>query len=405
MKILFIGVYADQKMINNLNALSQPQSKLSVAAIKYTRLIGEGFEKNIGTDCSKLFLVPVGMYPQCRLYLWGYKKNKTESYIPFINLLIIKQITIALFVFFYTFCWYLKQSRKEEKIVVFSSLYLPFLISVSPLKLLNNFKIISFVPDLPEYEFTYSIENNRIKQMLIPLYVKFSKKIININDFFVFITEKMREKFLLRPNVIIEGFTDFNDYSDKPNNIIGNKNAIMYAGGLYEKFGIKMLIDAFMDIKGDYELWFFGMGEMEEQINSSILIDSRIKYFGNRPNIEIIEFEKMAKILVNPRPSDNEFTKYSFPSKLMEYMVSGTPVLTTKLSGIPDDYIDKMYYIELETVNGIKDSILKCLSKSQEELDLFGIKTKIYVLKEKNNVIQINKLLKIIDKQFQINIK
>ena len=241
--------------------------------------------------------------------------------------------------------------------------------------------------------------------MLIPLYVKFSKKIININDFFVFITEKMREKFLLRPNVIIEGFTDFNDYSDKPNNIIGNKNAIMYAGGLYEKFGIKMLIDAFMDIKGDYELWFFGMGEMEEQINSSILIDSRIKYFGNRPNIEIIEFEKMAKILVNPRPSDNEFTKYSFPSKLMEYMVSGTPVLTTKLSGIPDDYIDKMYYIELETVNGIKDSILKCLSKSQEELDLFGIKTKIYVLKEKNNVIQINKLLKIIDKQFQINIK
>jgi hypothetical protein len=69
----------------------------------------------------------------------------------------------------------------------------------------------------------------------------------------------------------------------------------------------------------------------------------------------------------------------------MEYLASGTPVLTTRLPGIPDDYSDKMFFIDLETVEGIKDSMLNCLSKSQVELNLFGYNAKLYVTKNKNN--------------------
>ena len=133
---------------------------------------------------------------------------------------------------------------------------------------------------------------------------------------------------------------------------------------------------------------------MENEIIVLSEIDSRIKYFGNRPNDEILDYEKRAKLLVNPRFSNFEFTKYSFPSKLMEYMVSGTPVLTTKLPGIPEEYHDKMYFIEEESEEGLKESILNCISKSQEELNLFGNNAKYYVLSVKNNIIQIKNLNK-----------
>ena len=132
---------------------------------------------------------------------------------------------------------------------------------------------------------------------------------------------------------------------------------------------------------------------MEQEIELSLKKDPRIKYWGTRPNQEILSFEKKAKLLVNPRFSINEFTKYSFPSKLMEYMASGTPILTTRLPGIPEDYADKMYYIDDESVAGLKTSLISCLSKSDDELYDFGKHTREYVLTHKNNIIQISNLL------------
>lgn len=54
---------------------------------------------------------------------------------------------------------------------------------------------------------------------------------------------------------------------------------------------------------------------------------------------------------------------------------------------------DKMFYIESETVEGIKKALLVRLSKSKEELDVFGNNAKSYVLSKKNNFIQINNLI------------
>ena len=48
--------------------------------------------------------------------------------------------------------------------------------------------------------------------------------------------------------------------------------------------------------------------------------------------------QKTADVLVNPRLNEGEYTKYSFPSKTMEYLSTGRPVVCYKLDGIPDEY-------------------------------------------------------------------
>lgn len=398
MKVLFIGVYADSNLIDKLNNKSNSNGSLSIAAIKYTRLIGEGFKHNIGENSTNLFLVPIGMYPVCKVFLWNNREIDGNYYIPFINIIFLKQLTISLYLFYFSSKWYFKNAGNEKKVIVFSFIYLPFLIAIAPLKFLKNIYVASFVPDMPEYEFSYSKNKSSLKEILIPLYINLSKGIVRINDFYVYITKYMQNSFGNKPYLIIEGFTDARIDATQ-GEIFNNKNALMYAGSLFEKFGLRLLLEAFYEIEGNYELWLFGNGDMEKEIELYSLKDPRIKYFGNRPNNEILEFEKKAKLLVNPRLTDNEFTKYSFPSKLMEYMSSGTPVLTTKLLGIPDDYFDKMFYIESETVEGVKKSILNCLLKSQEELDGFGNNAKSFVLQEKNNFIQIEKLIKIMNEK------
>jgi glycosyltransferase involved in cell wall biosynthesis len=398
MKVLFVGVYASQELVSRFNKQSNKEGSISVAAIKYTRLIGEGFKYNIGSNSTNLFLVPIGMYPVCKIKLWSKIKIEDNHYIPFINFIIIKQLSITLYLFYFSIKWYFQNIGNEKKIIVFSFLYLPFLIAIAPLRLLKNIYITSFVPDMPEYEFSYSKTKFSLKKGLVPLYIYISNKIVGVNDYFVYITKYMKDIFGEKPYQVIEGFTDA-EITIRENEYILEKKGIMYAGALFEKFGLKILLDAFIEIEGDFELWLFGTGDMEKEIQLYSLKDTRVRYFGNRPNGEILEFEKKAKLLVNPRFSDNEFTKYSFPSKLMEYMSSGTPVLTTKLPGIPDDYHDKMYYIGEETTLGLKESMLRCLSKPQKELDLFGANAKAYVLDRKNNYIQINVLIKAMDEQ------
>jgi glycosyltransferase involved in cell wall biosynthesis len=396
MRVLFIGVYADDETISYINKSSKNEGSVSVAAIKYTRLIGEGIKQDIGKKCTNLFLVPIGMFPTSKLIFWFPRKKAGNYYIPFLNILVIKQIMIASYLFCFSFYWCFKNRGKENKYIIFSFIYLPFLIGVAPLKILKNVFITTFVPDMPEFEFSYSKSDFSLKKFLVPIYIYLSKKIISITDYFVFITKFMVDCYSKRPYSIIEGFTD-SKMIEEEEVIYSEKKAIMYAGALFEKFGVKLLINAFINIPGDYELWLFGNGDMENEIKKFVEVDSRIKYFGNRPNNEILEFEKRAKLLVNPRFTTNEFTKFSFPSKLIEYMASGTPVLTTRLLGIPNDYREKMFYIEEETVHGLKNSILMCFSKSQEELDLFGNNAKSYVLINKNNLIQIKELLKIMN--------
>ena len=56
-----------------------------------------------------------------------------------------------------------------------------------------------------------------------------------------------------------------------------------------------------------------------------------------------------------------EYTKNSFPSKNMEYMVSRTPIMTTKLPGMPEKYDPYVYFIEDESPDGIANVLRKVI--------------------------------------------
>lgn len=77
---------------------------------------------------------------------------------------------------------------------------------------------------------------------------------------------------------------------------------------------------------------------------------------------------KKATLLINPRPSNEEFTKYSFPSKNLEYMASGTPLLATDLPGIPAEYKRYEYIIENENIDGIANMFRYVLNLTDAEL-------------------------------------
>ena len=216
-------------------------------------------------------------------------------------------------------------------------------------------------------------------------------------DGYLLLTKAMSDRVNPRgkPVLVAEGLVD--ETLMLPPNARENKypeKVCLYAGMLHEKYGILRLTEAFSQVEDpDARLEICGTGDGVEKIRMAAARDARILYEGVRDNAWVVQEEIRATLLINPRPSDEEFTKFSFPSKNLEYMVSGTPMLTTRLPGMPAEYNDYVYLFDEETPEAMADQLRKILALPSETLAEKGRSARGFVLANKNNRAQAERLL------------
>ena len=254
---------------------------------------------------------------------------------------------------------------------------------------------VGIVTDMPGI----GVGNNETNQKM-SLSDRINRSYLDKFTHYVFLTEQMNNVINTkhRPYMVMEGLVDINMTIPK-NNQKKDKRIVIYAGGLYERYGLKLLVDGFIqaDVENT-ELWLYGNGPFVESLNAYCENHPNIKYTGIRPNEEVVEAELKATLLVNPRPTHEEFTMYSFPSKNMEYMVSGTPVLTTILPGMPKEYYPYVYLFDNgETTEGYAEVLRHVLTLPDEELQEKGMKARNWVLENKNNIKQAKRIAEFID--------
>jgi len=191
-----------------------------------------------------------------------------------------------------------------------------------------------------------------------------------------------------RPFIVIEGIVNSeNIQKTKGSNLKGEKRnpSIVYTGTLNKKYGIENLLHAFSMIENkNAQLIICGRGDSEGYVKEHSDNDSRVKYLGQLTNEEAEKIQKSATVLVNPRQNNEEFTKYSFPFKNMEYLLSGRPVVAYKLDGIPDEYDRYFFYVEDNSINSLTKTMDKVLNLTEKERTEFGLKAQEFVSKEKN---------------------
>ena len=359
----------------------------SQQAQKYNLLLAEGLAKN-SARVTMISSRPINRELEKRLWMRREREQVNGvdfHYLPFVNYPVLRNIWILFGTFFAVL--FLKCSKKETAIVC-DALNISAAMGALTGAFFRRFSTVAIVTDVPGV-LSYATK--------ITLAQKLNLAVIRRFKSYLLLTKQMSEIVNPKnqPYIVLEGHAD-EAMAHMENTLAGKaeKKIVMYAGSLMEIYGIGNLVEGFLaaNIPGA-ELHIYGDGDYAEKLEKKAAENSAIKYHGVAPNSEIVKAELAATLLVNPRPSHEEYTKYSFPSKNMEYMASGTPVLTTRLPGMPEDHKPYVYFIEREDAEGIKVAIQCVLAQNAKRLHEFGLQAKDFVLNQKNNVEQAKKLM------------
>lgn len=404
MKILYSGNYCGSDYLSHINGTHDFSNATAQEKVEGVILEGLSMQKNI--DITAISSIQVSSYPRHRKIFWPlrfYKNNKLALiHIPFVNILVIKQLISMFSSFIFALTWFFKNWRQRDKVFLSYSTNIPVVLPCILLAKIFSTKSVVIVSEIPKYRI-FRGQKSALRKILLNFWITTATKLHDWFDGYVVLTDAMNEEINLKekPSIRIEGMVKKEqeiEYSKKQiNKFTEDKRIFLYSGTLDEKYGIDTLLSAFTGIKNqNINLWIVGSGENEEKLRNSYKGDKRIKFFGRINNNQVIEMQKQVHFLLNPRPTSEEFTKYSFPSKTLEYMVSGTPTITTKLSGIPLDYNQYLLFFEDESVLGIRNTLIQMINLSIDQQILLGRKARFFVLTNKNNSTQCEKIISLL---------
>ena len=382
MHIIYAVTTCSDKVYKQL--FSQVKVKPAFQSQKYHRLLIEGLAAGAKVDVVANPPVNRSVLSEKLVCLPREEEGGAcYHYIPAIRNPVVKAAAVGLGTFFRT----LFLIRKDSAVIV-DGLNRVTALSAMLAARMRGKPCVGIVTDLPDM-----LSGSRFSKGL-------ANFVIRHCTHYVLLTQAMNDYLNKtgKPYVILEGHADITMAEKIPSMEKKTSPRIcFYAGGVSKQYGLGNLVEGFRNADiPNAQLHIYGPGDYVKELQKIAEEDSSVFYGGMLLNQEIVEKEQEATLLVNPRPTNEEYVKYSFPSKTMEYMASGTPVLTTVLPGMPKEYYPYLFLLEDETAEGIAQALTELLTKSEEELFEKGRRARAFVLDQRNNLVQAQKIIQML---------
>lgn len=399
---LFIGRFYPKELLNNLSYFSRGKAGLSNHNFEMSIINGLCQQNGIKLICMTIPEVYSFPYSNRRLFTkaesYEYKGHHIRS-VGFCNLPIIKEIwsTIALTI---NLVKAFSKYEGDRIDVIINTPHNELLNAVRSARVFTNKRITQTVviPDIPSLV-TAMDKQSKLKGVILKHRNKRSMQMTSDSDGLVLLTEAMMD-FVDKPvkHIVMEGIVDVGTMDVNLKEEIPDKKIILYTGTLRKIFGVMNLIKAFQLVAVvDAELWICGSGDSKEAIEEAEKQDSRIKFFGLVDSQTALKMQHQATILINPRTSDGEYTKYSFPSKTMEYLLSGKSTIINRLPGIPEEYYEYVYTPKDESVEALAECMSDVLSMDTKTRSIRALSGRKFIISSKNSYVQTKRILYLIN--------
>ena len=259
-------------------------------------------------------------------------------------------------------------------------------------KKFSHLETVCLLADLP-------IDDNTNRKgfsvFLRKVFEKSTWKSMLLCEKYIVLNKYVIEKYLSgKPYIVIDGGVDESDIKRYEKPIQKKKEYnVLFCGALTEYNGILSLIDAMEYLRDtDIVLDIYGGGYLEECVIEKSKKNPKIRYHGRVSNQEVMQKQREAWLLINPRIVDDPITQVTFPSKTFEYMLSGTPVLSTRLNGYEREYNDHMYWIKDLSANALAHTIANIRNIEINEYKKMGERAKSMIVTKKSWVKQCSRI-------------
>jgi glycosyltransferase involved in cell wall biosynthesis len=357
--------------------------------------------KNAGLPVSAIISVvpvPSRRHPQAGR-LWVGSERATLpggppiDLIPFINVTPLKQIAIGVGTILELLRWGWKNRHEHSRIVYCYNLSVPpGLFTLIGSRLIRAKKVVLLcdidVPGETAPNSLYHRLDYWLQRRLIPRF-----------DGHVVASDAIAHDFLPgKPYLRLEGGLrkEIFEQTGKRTASWDDRNdvfVIASAGRLDETNGIPQLLQAFSLLSGGkFQLRIAGWGPLEEQVRAASSRDARIKFLGLLPFAEVLEMYDSSDLLINLRVTQIRNTKYFFPSKMMEYLASGVPVISTCTGHVEEEFGSFTYLLREETPEALYKLIRYVSELDPQERRESGRMARAYMATHKTWEAQTQKL-------------
>lgn len=400
MKVFYFGTVCAQEVFNN--TVEKSRIKPSASAQNFEYALMKGFSEHPEAEVTAVAAESIATFPNGnRLFLRKRLDPLTDRIsahiVPAINLPGIKNRNHANGAVRRFRKWAKANAGTDDKCVLVYGIYPNVVKKLQKACKKHGCRIFAVMPDIPSTMFTYTKSKIWWKRLFAGSHRSKAVALQGQFDGYVYLTEAMKDEVAPgKPYTVVETIADVTVF-DGVQGEKAEKPVLMYAGALYRKYGVDLIVDSFEKVRTDCELWLFGSGDYEQEIIEHAKANPRIKFFGRVSREEVLRKEKEAALLLNIRDPGDDYTKYSFPSKMIEYLLSGTPLLTTVLPGIPEEYYAHCFF----TADREPTAIAACIDEilSLTDLQEKGRTARDFVAAEKNSTVQAGRILAFLEQQ------
>lgn len=290
---------------------------------------------------------------------WFHKQNtvkisegKKLTYCPsFVTKNKITRNFKIIFTLAWLFFWLLKNTKKNEKILVYHVQWLSLPIRWA--KKLKGFKLVLEVEEI------YADVS-----LIHPYFKVLEEKLIASADAYLFSTELLAEKINhpQKPQITIYGAYKSYPFLFKPPE--DGKIHLLYAGIIdSQKAGAFNAIEATTFLPENYVLHVIGFGELEKLVKRIAELNKinkcKIFFDGTKSGEDYLEYTQGCHIGLSTQKMDGKYLDSSFPSKILSYMSLGLEVVSCYVECVSKSKIGKLVsYYHRDTPQEIAKAIM-----------------------------------------------
>jgi glycosyltransferase involved in cell wall biosynthesis len=315
--------------------------------------------------------------------------------VPFINVTPLKQLSIGLASAFELLRWGWRHRAARHRVVHIYNLSVPpgaFIFLAA--RLIRAKAVVSLcdieVPGETVPDGAYWKWDQRLQRRLIPRF-----------DGHTVASQAIADDFLRgRGSLRLEGGVSA-ELLEQTANLVPTAGArrdsrefvIVAAGQLSELNGIPLLLEAFSRLGDDrFRLRIAGAGALEPEVRAAAARDPRIEFLGRLPFDRLLETYASADVLLNLRITRSLNTKYFFPSKMMEYLVSGIPVISTCTGHVEEEFGAFTFLLREETPEALVELLERIAALEPADRRAQAARARAYMAANKTWQAQTQKL-------------